>query len=144
MRSLIYSLLLESFRKVANKELEHKGYTFDVGQTFNYSILMATTDGSLYKNHEQFNMKRFLPKDHPLYQPREDSGIDPLQGRTNYPIFGGGTHVCLGKAFAQLELRVLAARMFKHYKVEVRNPQKVSFPVNGWACEFKLTKRKNM
>ena len=136
--------VLGGFRKVANKELEHKGYTFDVGQTFNYSILMATTDESLYKDHEQFNMKRFLPKDHPLYQPREDSGIDPLQGRTNYPIFGGGTHVCLGKAFAQLELRVLAARMFKHYKVEVRNPQKVSFPVNGWACEFKLTKRKNM
>lgn len=63
--------------------------------------------------------------------------------RASYPIFGGGTHVCLGKAFAQLELRVLAARMFRHYKVEVRNPQKI-FPVNGWNLEFKLTKRKDV
>ena len=105
---------------------------------------MSTTDESLYKNHDKFNMKRFLPKDHYLYDADEDSGIDPVQGRTNYPVFGGGTHVCLGKAFAQLELRVLAARMMKHYKVEVRNPKKVYFPVNGWNIEFKLTTRKAM
>lgn len=89
-------------------------------------------------------MGRFLPKDHPLYLAEVDSDIDPLQGRTNYPVFGGGTHVCLGKAFAKLELRVLAARMLKHYKVEVRNPPKVYFPVNGWNVEFKLTERKNL
>ena len=136
--------VLGSFRKVANTDLEHKGYTFEKGQTFNYSILMATTDESLYKNHDQFNMKRFLPKEHPLYEPKDDSGIDPLAGRTNYPIFGGGTHVCLGKAFAQLELRVLAARMLKHYQVEVRNPKKTFFPVNGWNVDFKLTKRKDV
>jgi len=136
--------VLGSFRKVADKDVHHKRYTFDKGTTFNYSILMATTDESLYKNHDQFNMKRFLPTDHPLYDPQVDSNIDPLAGRTNYPIFGGGTHVCLGKAFAQLELRVLAARMFKHYQVEVRNPKKSFFPVNGWNVEFKLTKRKDV
>lgn len=136
--------VLGSFRKTVNNGLEHKGYSFDKGETFNYSILMATTDESLYKNQDQFNMKRFLPKDHPLYEAKVDSGIDPFAGRTNYPIFGGGTHVCLGKAFAQLELRVLATRMLKHYKVEVRNSKKSYFPVNGWDVEFKLTKRKDM
>ena len=131
------------FRKTV-KELRHNGYSFDAGSLFNYSILMTTTDENLYKSHKKFEMRRFLPKDHPLYSSDIDSGIDPFQGRSSYPIFGGGTHVCLGKAFAQLELRVLAARLLKGYKVEVRNPNKVYFPVNGWNIEFKLTKRKSM
>lgn len=132
-----------SFRK-AVKELHHKGYSFGVGAQFNYSILMATTDEQLYKSHEKFDMRRFLPKEHPLYNADIDSGIDPFQGRSNYPIFGGGTHVCLGKAFAQLEMRVLITRLLRDYKVEVRNPEKVHFPVNTWNIEFKLTKRKSM
>mmetsp|Transcript_26363 Transcript_26363/g.38938 ORF Transcript_26363/g.38938 Transcript_26363/m.38938 type:complete len:532 (-) Transcript_26363:1029-2624(-) len=135
--------VLGSFRK-AVKEIHHKGYSFDAGQVFNYSVLMATTDESLYEKHEKFDMRRFLPKDHMLYQRKVDAGIDPLKGRTNYPIFGGGTHVCLGKAFAQLEMRVLAARMLKHYRVDVRNSKKAYFPVNGWNVEFKLTKRKSL
>jgi cytochrome P450 len=132
-----------SFRK-AVKELHHKGYSFDAGTVFNYSILMAVTDENLYKSHEKFDMRRFLPEDHPLYCQDIDSGIDPFQGRSSYPIFGGGTHVCLGKAFAQLELRVLTARLLREYKVEARNPKKVAFPVNGWNIEFKLTRRKDL
>ena len=131
------------FRK-AVKELHHKGYSFAPGDRFNYSILMATTDEELYNNHEKFDMRRFLPEEHPLYSSKVDSGIDPFQGRSAYPIFGGGTHVCLGKAFAQLELRVLAASLLKRYKVEVRNAKKAYFPVNGWGVEFKLIERKSL
>jgi len=128
----------------ATKDIGHKGYSFDAGSTFFYSIISATTDESIYKNHDKFDMRRFLPKDHPLYQSSADSGIDPVQGRINYPIFGGGAHVCLGKSFAQLELRVLFARITRHYHFEVRNPSKVHFPFNGWKVEFKLTKRKDI
>ena len=131
-----------AFRK-AVKELPHRGYSFESGTVFNYSILLAASDEKVYQNQSTFDMRRFLPKDHPLYDAGVDSGIDPLQGRANYPIFGGGTHVCMGKAFAQLELRVLLARMTKHYEVEVRNSKKVHLPVNGWSIEFKLTKRKD-
>ena len=130
------------FRK-ALKDLQHKGYTFEPGTAFNYSILLTTTDENQYKTNDKFRMERFLPKDHALYSPDIDSGIDPAQGRASYPIFGGGTHICLGKAFAQLEMRVLAARMMQQYQVEVRNPKKEYFPVNGWSMEFKLTKRKD-
>ena len=134
--------IIGGFRKSNKDGLQHKGYSFDKGTVFNYSVLMATEDETLFKSHEKFNMRRFLPKSHHLYSSVDDSGIDPLQGRANYPIFGGGTHICLGKAFAQLEMRVFLARMFKHYKLEVRNPEKEYFPVNGWKVEFKLTKRK--
>ena len=72
-----------------------------------------------------------------------DCGIDPFQRWSNYPVFGGGTHMCLGKSFALLELRVLAVRMAKNYKVEVRNPKKTVLPITAWNIEFKMTKRKN-
>ncbi|KAL9180479.1 hypothetical protein ACHAXT_010932 [Thalassiosira profunda] len=135
--------VLGSFRK-ATKELQHKGYTFDAGTVFNYSILMATTDEALYGDHQKFNFRRFLPKSHPLYVPSVDAGIDPLQGRSSYPIFGGGAHVCLGKSFAQLELRVLTARLFRKYDVKVQNAEKIWFPVNGRSIEFRLTERKDL
>ena len=130
-----------SFRK-AVKDVEHKGYSLAVGTVFNYSIRMVTDDESIYANPDSFDMRRFLPKDHPLYVADVDCGVDPFQGRSNYPVFGGGTHVCLGKSFAQLELRVLAVRMARHYKVEVRNPKKKFLPMNAWDVEFKLTQRK--
>jgi len=131
-----------SFRKAVG-DLEWKGYSFKKDTVFNYSILMATSDENVYTAPSKFQMERFLPTDHPLYQPEKASGVDPFQGRTSYPIFGGGTHVCLGKAFAQLELRVLVARMLQNYTIQVRNSKKVHMPVNGWNIEFKLTKRKS-
>lgn len=131
------------FRK-AQKDVEQKGYRFDTGTMFNYSILMAVTDENIYHNHDQFCMERFLPESHPLYRKDlvDSNYIDPRQGKSAYPIFGGGTHVCLGKAFALLELRILLARMIRQYTLEVRNEQKIVFPVNGWKVDFKLTKRK--
>jgi len=132
-----------SFRKAVKNLPEYKGYSFQKDTVFNYSIAMVTQDENVYAEPSKFHFERFLPPDHPLHKPDFASGIDPLQGRSSYPIFGGGTHVCLGKAFAQLELRVLATRMMQHYTVQVRNSQKVPFPVNGWSVEFKLTKKKS-
>ena len=130
------------FRK-AVKGIEHKGYSIPADTVFFYSIRMATTDESIYINPYTFDMRRFLPKDHHLYIASMDCGVDPFQGRANYPVFGGGTHMCLGKSFALLELRVLAVRMAKNYKVEVRNPKKTVLPITAWNIEFKMTKRKN-
>ena len=130
-----------SFRK-AVKDVEHKGYSFAAGTVFNYSFRMVTDDESIYANPDTFDMRRFLPNDHPLYVAYVNCGVDPFQGRSNYPVFGGGMHICLGKSLAQLELRVLAVRMARHYKVEVRNPKKKFLPMNAWDVEFKLTQRK--
>ena len=112
-----------SFR-TAVKDVEHKGYTLAADTIFSYSIRMVAKDESIYAYPDMFHMRRFLPKDHPLYVADIDCGLDPFQGWSNYPVFGGGTHVCLGKSFAWLELHVLAVRMARHYKVEVRNPKK--------------------
>jgi len=129
------------FRK-AVKGIEHKGYSFPAGTVFFYPMMMTTTD-SIYINPDTFDMRRFLPKDHPLYIASMDCGVDPFQGGANYPVFGGGTHMCLGKSYALLELRVFAVRMAKNYKIEVRNPKKTVLPITAWNIEFKMTSRKN-
>ena len=88
-------------------------------------------------------MRRFLPKYHHLYIADVDCGVYPrIQGLANFPVCGGGTHICLGKVYAQLELHVLAIQIAKYYKVEVRNPKKKLFPMNDWDIELRLTQRK--
>ena len=137
------------FRK-SNQPLDYNGYRFEAGTTFNYSVLLTAGDDSLYPQaRTKFAPQRFLPSDHPLQHKNtsddlQSSTIDPSQGRSNYPIFGGGTHVCLGKHFALLELRVILARMVQHYHIETRSDVKVDFPVNGWQVDFKLTPRKKL
>ena len=36
--------------------------------------------------------------------------------------FGAGPRICLGKAFAQLQLRVLMTTMLKHHRIERVSP----------------------
>lgn len=133
------------FRR-AVEEVRHGGYTFDRGTVFGYSIWMASADRDLYRNHDRFDMTRFLPADHPLRG--AGTGVDPAAargGRTTAPecpvVFGGGTHACLGRSFALLEMRVLVARMYRRYDVEVRRARKRPFPFNRWEVEFRLTRR---
>jgi cytochrome P450 len=130
-----------AFRKSVKKELEYKKWLFPLGTTFAYNISLTAHQEDLYSSPRVFQMERFLPSDHPLADPNWECNIDPNQGKATYPIFGGGTHVCLGQHFARLELRIIMARMFKQYDVEVRNSTKIFMPVNGWYVDFKLTKK---
>ncbi|KAL3913074.1 MAG: hypothetical protein SGILL_006634 [Bacillariaceae sp.] len=130
-----------AFRKATKKPLDYQGYHFPNGTTFSYSIGLASRQENVYPSAKSFHMERFLPSDHPLSCSEWTSGVDPIQGRADYPIFGGGGHVCLGKHFAKLELRVIMARMYKNYHVAVSNNRKVDAPVNGWAVDFQLKKK---
>lgn len=126
----------------AQEDLTYQGYKFPKGTIFGYSTSLALHDGRVYqKAPKEFNFRRFLPKDHALYEVSWHTSVDPAQGRADYPVFGGGTKVCLGKAFAQLEMQVMLTRLFQNYTVDVKNNTKNWFPVNGWALDFKLKKR---
>ena len=47
-------------------------------------------------------------------------------------------------AFVALGTNGLTARLFRKYKVEVRNAEKNWFPVNGWSIDFRLVERKDL
>jgi retinoid hydroxylase len=130
-----------AFRKSVKSSLEYRNYKFPKGTTFSYNIGLAVRQENVYPSAQSFHMERYLPKDHPLANSTWESTVDPNQGRADYPIFGGGTHVCLGKHFAKLELRIIMARLYKNYHVTVKNNRKVYMPVNGWAVDFQLKRK---
>jgi cytochrome P450 len=130
-----------AFRKAVKTGLDYDGYHFPKGTIFSYNIGLAAHQEHVYPSANSFHMERFLPSDHYLANPQWKSQVDPSNGRADYPVFGGGTHVCLGKNFAKLELRIIMARMFKNYTVRVRNNTKVYMPVNGWTIDFQLIKK---
>jgi cytochrome P450 len=121
---------------------DNNGYQYPIGTIFNYNINLASHDETLYGNANSFHFERFLPVGHPLYKNNHETTAPSSSSNSssNYPIFGGGTHGCIGKNFAKLELRIILVRMFQRYNLRVRNPQKIHVPVNGWSIEFQLTK----
>jgi cytochrome P450 len=130
------------FRKAIKEPLKYKEYYFPEGSMFSYNIGLAAQQETVYPSAKSFHMERFLPSDHPLASPIWTSHVNPNQGRADYPIIGGGTHICLGKHFAKMELRIIMARMYKYYHVTVQKNRKVNAPVNGWAVDFQLKRKR--
>jgi len=134
-----------TFRRLT-EEQEHKGYTLRKDSLVTLNILLCTRNEQIYKQPEEFQIDRFLPRDHPLVQDSSlhAEGVDYNALKANYPVFGGGIHSCIGHYFAKLEMRILLARLLQEYDLQLQNVEKVTFPVNGFKNEFKLTAQKNL
>lgn len=107
------------FRGVVD-EFEFNGYRVPKGWTALYMITGgAHYDPDVYTNPETFDPDRFSPE-------RNESRVPfSLVG------FGGGSRVCVGFAFAQLEMKVLMSYLLRHYTwelVENQNLRTMYFP----------------
>ena len=150
---ILNAFLAESWRKdppvaagskVALEDISYKNWIIPKGTQLHYSIHLGAYNEQRYPNPSEFHIERFLPKDHPLVKEAkwhvDDVDLHDTM-KPSYPIFGGGTHGCLGNHFAKLEARILLTRMLQKYHVGVRNSKKKNFPFNFWMNEFKLTPR---
>jgi retinoid hydroxylase len=92
------------FRKVI-KTTQFNGYQIPEGWLALYRIESAHQDERCYTNPEQFDPERFSPE-------RAE------QKRFDYSLvsFGGGPRICLGMAFAKLEIKILAAQLIRRYQ----------------------------
>jgi len=86
------------FRRVI-KPFTFKGYTVPQGWLALYSIIAIHQDPQLFPEPHRFNPDRFLEKPKPY----------SLLG------FGGGPRICLGLAFAKLELKIMLAKLLRAY-----------------------------
>jgi len=129
-------------RKLTKMQV-YNGYTFPKGISVGYNISLLNKNSDLYPDPEAFNIERFLPANHPLVKDpqiqKASKHVDFNSMKANYPVFGGGLHACIGSHFAKLEMRVLVTRLLQSYSIEEQNPEKLYFPINGWANEFRLT-----
>ncbi|NER79691.1 MAG: cytochrome P450 [Leptolyngbya sp. SIO1D8] len=91
------------FRGVV-KPFEFNGYHVPAGWLALYRIAAAHQDPRCYTHPTQFDPDRFSPE-------RAE------QKRYDYSLvgFGGGSRICLGVAFAQMEMKVVAALLLRQY-----------------------------
>lgn len=92
------------FRGVV-KPFEFNGYRVPAGWLAQYSIAHTHRLPELHPNPETFNPDRFSPERSPLRQ----TPFSPIG-------FGGGPRICVGIAFAKLEMKIIAARLLQHYQ----------------------------
>lgn len=107
------------FRAVVN-EFEFKGYRVPEGWTALYMITGGSHyDPDIYTDPEKFDPDRFSPERNEANVPFSMVG------------FGGGSRVCVGFAFAQLEMKVLMSYLLRNYTWELvkrQNLRTMYFP----------------
>lgn len=89
------------------EEFEFNGYRVPKGWTALYPINVTHRDERLYREPERFDPDRFGPERN--------------EGDLPYSLvgFGGGPRVCVGYAFAQLEMKIIAAHLLRDYEWEI-------------------------
>lgn len=91
------------FRGVV-EEFEYGGYRVPAGWTVMYSIVWTHHLPELWRDPERFDPERFAP-------PADEGGRPfTLIG------FGGGPRVCVGLAFAQMQMRIVVSHLLRHYR----------------------------
>ena len=135
---------LSNHSTMATEDLEYKGYLIPKG-TFVAADIQAhnISNDERYPRAAEFCYQRWLPKDHPLYDPTlaNKETIDYNVMNNKFRTFNMGPHMCLGGHFAKLEVRMVVTRLFQSYKLEIRNQSVQTFPTKQISNEFKLTKR---
>ncbi|MEL7350162.1 MAG: cytochrome P450 [Cyanobacteria bacterium J06560_5] len=124
------------FRKVV-KPFTFNGYHVPAGWLALYRIDAAHRDERCYSEPEVFDPDRFSPE-------RAE------QKRYDYSLvgFGGGPRVCLGMAFAKLEMKIMAAQLLRRYQWQLAPDQNLTLnpiptlrPQDGLKVSFKLLSR---
>lgn len=87
------------------KPFEFNGYHVPQGWLLQYSILQTHRLSSVYANPEQFDPDRFSPQ-------RQEAKPQPF----NLIGFGGGARICIGLAFARLEMKLIMAHLLRDYE----------------------------
>ena len=90
--------------RIAACDLEFQGYPIPAGRRVLYSIYLTHRDPRYWRNPAEFIPERFAPE----------------QARPPYTFlpFGGGARNCIGMAFAQVEAKVVLARILQRYVLE--------------------------
>ena len=127
----------------ATKELKYKNYVIpkDVVCVMDIQVHNIMNE-SRFPDSTSFRIERWLPKDHPLYDPKYYAeGIDYNVMSVKYRTFSMGAHMCLGAYFAKLEARIVVSRLVQNYNFELFNDHLQAIPLRQYVNGFKLTKK---
>ncbi len=93
------------------EEFEYAGYHVPAGWTVMYSSVWTHRMPELWREPDRFDPERFAP-------PREE-------GRKPFQLigFGAGPRVCVGLAFAQMQMRIVLSHLLRHYRFALVDAQ---------------------
>jgi cytochrome P450 len=109
----MYAPVPGGFRGVV-KPFEFNGYHVPKGWQVLYTIPTAHNDPKIYGEPDRFDPERFAPD-------RAEDKPFSLVG------FGAGPRVCLGYAFAQMEMKVIAALLLRRWQWELLPEQRLDY-----------------
>ncbi|MCE7945876.1 MAG: cytochrome P450 [Chloroflexi bacterium CFX4] len=92
--------------RIAAQDLTHEGYLIRKGERVTYSIYVTHRMADYWQNPGDFYPDRFLEKPVPY----------------SFLPFGGGARNCIGAAFAQVEAKVILARLVQRYRFTLLQP----------------------
>lgn len=128
----LYPPIGGGFRGV-EEEFEFNGYYVPKGWMALYRINATHIDSRVYPEPERFDPDRFSPE-RAEHKKQEFSLVG----------FGGGPRICLGIAFAQMEMKIFAVHLLRHYSWELLpqqdltlNPIPTLHPRSGLRVEFR-------
>jgi len=96
------------------KPFELNGYHIPAGWLAQYSILMTHRAVDVYTEPDRFDPDRFSPA-------RQESKQKPF----SLVGFGGGSRICIGLAFAKLEMKIIMAHLLRQYIWELLPNQRL-------------------
>jgi cytochrome P450 len=98
----LYPPSLLALARIAREPTELCGYQFPAGTVFMPAIYLTHRRADLYPEPERFRPERFLERQYSPYE---------------YLPFGSGNRMCVGYAFAQLQLRLILATMLSGWNL---------------------------
>ena len=110
------------FPRITTARVEHDGHAIPRGTLVLYTPYLSHRDPASFDHPNSFDPERFSAA-----RGRARNTASQLFG------FGGGPRICLGKAFAKLQLKVLLRALLTAYELEpdpTARPQVMAFPVH--------------
>jgi cytochrome P450 len=96
------------------KPFEFNGFHVPAGWLLQYSILLTHQQANVYPQPDRFDPDRFSPE-------RQEAKQKPF----SLIGFGGGPRICLGMAFAKLEMKLVIAHLLRSYAWELLPNQRL-------------------
>jgi cytochrome P450 len=97
--------------RIAATDLEFQNYHLPAGERILYSVYLTHRHPRYWSHPEQFDPTRFTPE--------QEKSRPPF----TFVPFGGGPRICLGVLFAQIEAKVVLARILQNFRLELINDQ---------------------
>ncbi|KAF3886799.1 MULTISPECIES: cytochrome P450 [Nostocales] len=102
----IYPVAITASPRIVRSPIEIMGYNLPVGTIIFPSVYLAHHREEVYPQSKQFKPERFLERQFSPYE---------------YLPFGGGTHRCIGMAFALYEMKLVLATILSQFQLSSAN-----------------------